>query len=648
MRSIRVSLTVYLLALLAVALGAASVLVYRTTHSSLEARKRATEEQLRSKQAAMADKFQVKYRATSEMLQAKFEQDSEHEKARLKESLLSQARTLARLVQFQFDRNRFLGKEYNFLGSLGAAATPGGHLLVPLWVAEGSPIPRPAGDAPRPEVGTPRRPQSFSTELYHRVFMQMRAEVRLTNNDLLEHIDEEVAEYFQINTSWGAVYRSQKMGEQSFAFDKSVFKSAKVPDWDGGETGLGVGRKVYSVWFLTPPTSFVPLGGVPRPWDTRGRSPETKGRWEPWAQPSIFIQVACDIGKLDDAVAALKERLDRETAPLKPKLEKDLAALDTELAADLDNVEEETTTTLKSLRNHLLVLCVFIFAAVVMGTCVLVRLGLFPLERLSDAVSRVSEKDFRLQLDGRRLPRELSPIAERLTQTLEQLKRAFAREKQATADISHELRTPLAALMTTIDVALRKQRSADEYREALEDCKASGQQINEAVERLLALARLDAGVDRVRQQSVDAVRLAQQCVSVVKPLAEAHGLRLNVNGDDSAPLQTDPDKLREILNNLLHNAIEYNRKGGSVDVSVHRENGRLQLQVRDTGIGIPETARPHIFERFYRADPSRQSDGLHAGLGLAIVKGYLDLMGGSIDVESVEGQGSTFNVRLPA
>src|SRR5207248_4580931 len=114
------------------------------------------------------------------------------------------------------------------------------------------------------------------------------------------------------------------------------------------------------------------------------------------------------------------------------------------------------------------------------------------------------ERDFHLPFDARRMPRELLPIHDHLTETLEQLKRAFSREKQATADISHELRTPLAALLTTIDVTLRKQRSADEYREALEDCRASGQQINQAVERLLALARLDAGVDRVRRQTIDA------------------------------------------------------------------------------------------------------------------------------------------------
>jgi signal transduction histidine kinase len=85
-----------------------------------------------------------------------------------------------------------------------------------------------------------------------------------------------------------------------------------------------------------------------------------------------------------------------------------------------------------------------------------------------------------------------------------------------------------------------------------------------------------------------------------------------------------------------------------VDLSVQRQNGSLEVEVKDTGIGIGKEARQHIFERFFRADPSRSADGLHAGLGLAIVKGYVDLMGGTIAVESAEGQGSTFRVRLPA
>jgi len=277
----------------------------------------------------------------------------------------------------------------------------------------------------------------------------------------------------------------------------------------------------------------------------------------------------------------------------------------------------------------------------------LVRLGMSPLKRLSEAVSRVSVKDFSLPLDDRPLPRELQPITERLTETLKLLERAFAREKQAAADISHELRTPLAALLTTLEVGLRKNRSPEEYREMLTDCYAAGKQMSQLVERLLALARLDAGVDTLRPQTLDINHLVEQCASLVRPLADARGLQLQVRRNGPIQCRTDPNKLREVLNNLLHNAIEYNRPEGRVEVAVEQKNGHLNLEVSDTGIGIAPDAFPHLFERFYRADPARQADGLHAGLGLAIVKGYVDLMAGTITVDSKEGEGTTFHVSLP-
>ena len=112
--------------------------------------------------------------------------------------------------------------------------------------------------------------------------------------------------------------------------------------------------------------------------------------------------------------------------------------------------------------------------------------------------------------------------------------------------------------------------------------------------------------------------------------------------------RADADKLREILTNLLQNAIQYNRPQGSVGVVIGQEEGQLLVQVQDTGIGIPASEQSRVFERFYRADSSRHTDDLNAGLGLAIAKGYVDLMGGHIDVRSVEGQGSTFSIYLPA
>ena len=372
----------------------------------------------------------------------------------------------------------------------------------------------------------------------------------------------------------------------------------------------------YPFWAGRPqrgPGSPTPMPGSPPP------APPPGG-------PPLFIQCAYDLADRDRALLSFADRRDEEW----------------------EAVQRETNESLHKLRIRLFLISAATFAATVFGTWFLVRLGLAPLSRLSDAVSRVSEKDFRLQFKERSLTSELRPIVERLTNTLAQLKRAFAREKQATADISHELRTPLAALLTTTELALRKPRTAEEYREMLEDCRLSGQQMNRAVERLLALARLDAGVDTMRPERVDVVQLAEQCAALVRPLAEARGLQLRVHGGDGAQLLADPDKLREVLTNLLHNAIEYNRPQGSIDVSVARENGQLHVEVRDTGIGIKPEAKEHIFERFYRADSSRGGgDGLHAGLGLAIVKGYVDLMGGTIHVDSAEGQGSTFHLELP-
>jgi heavy metal sensor kinase len=315
---------------------------------------------------------------------------------------------------------------------------------------------------------------------------------------------------------------------------------------------------------------------------------------------------------------------------------------------DLAKLEQRTSESLAELRNRLLVISLATFSFVVVGVYFLVRLGLMPLHRLGDAVSQVSEKDFRLHFDEPRIPAELTPIVDRLRHALDQLRGAFEREKQAAADISHELRTPVAALLTTIEVALKKPRKPEEYREVLADCRESGHQISQLVERLLTLARIDAGVDRLRKEPVDVTALAEQCTALVRPLAEARGLTLRLHSEGEAVMEADPGKLREVLTNLLHNAIEYNRPDGSVDLSVLRHNGTLCVEVRDTGVGIAPEARAHIFERFYRADPSRQAEGLHAGLGLAIVKGYVDLMGGSIAVESAEGEGSTFRVELPA
>src|SRR5207249_4651893 len=159
------------------------------------------------------------------------------------------------------------------------------------------------------------------------------------------------------------------------------------------------------------------------------------------------------------------------------------------------------------------------------------------------------------------------------------------------------------ALLATLDVTLRKPRSAEEYRRALVEARSVGGHMRHLVERLLALARLDAGVARLLVEPVEVPELVGQCVALVRPLAAEKKLTLSADGPAELAWPTDPDKLREILVNLLHNAIQYNRPGGSVAVRFAAPNGELDVKVTDTGIGIPPEQQPRVFERFYRADP---------------------------------------------
>lgn len=607
MRSIRLSLTIYILVLLAMTLGGVSLFVYGTTRETLE-EKRQTSRQLATERHDKAKRDIVD---------------------QLDVDLLRQARTVAEEAQFP----QAYGKMQQFHKDWDRWQQPShrhAHQAVQL-LAAGTTLQA----APHALLfwSTEASKRSFPWTLNWRFMASLKPEIRMNNRDPLPPVADHVPEYFQINSAWGKEYFSHSLRQQSirFPFDAKVFDPAgPAIDWGQDDFELAPGLMVRRVWLLAPAARLVPLNTlIPRGGRTWGNGP---GQGPPpttsadaRTQPALYIQFACELSQYDAAIL-------KKTAAHHEELDK--------LVADTDDA-------LDTLRLRLFIINGAAFVAMIAGVTWFVGLGLAPLRRVSDAVSKVTERDFSLHFDKTSVPGELSPIVDRLKGTFEQLEHAFAREKQATADISHELRTPLAALMTTIEVTLRKPRSAEEYRDALEDCQTSGRQIGQAVERLLALARLDAGVDRVRTETVDASDVARQCLAVIRPLAEARGLNLALHAEESALVQTDPDKLREILSNLLHNAIQYNRPQGSIEVDVHRDDEHLHMCVRDTGIGIAPAARPRIFERFFRADPSRGADGLHAGLGLAIVKGYLDLMGGTINVDSQEGEGSTFHISLP-
>jgi heavy metal sensor kinase len=643
MRSIRLSLMLYFLGLLAVALGVASLLVYQSAQSTLAA-----------KESALRD-----------LIQAQFNEDARKERAKLDERLLARAQFLLGQVR---PRWRWPLMRDNHLAGLGMLAThlgPAGPLgslvnVCQYHVEERRPAderrPRPAPATTEPTSRTtaeersspPRSPRGPRWPSLHPVQFQLwhctLLDLSLGQDVTLPEEGNAPRITYRIETNgWSAPLFPPNGGEVSLP-DESDFEPTERIIWRPDNPVLGNGVPVHRVRLrslITLQETMGPGLGSPRsgtrpttPGGSDGPPPTPPRPSYRVPPPAIIIQCAADARELDAQIDKLRATRDEA----------------------LHTVSNKTTEALAQHRNWLFIISSVTFVATVLGSFALVWLGLLPLHRLSDAVSKVSDRDFRLHLGHAPLPQELRPIAERLQATLVQLERAFTREKQATADISHELRTPLAAMLTTIDLALRKPRPVEQYRELFEDCRLSAQQMHQIVERLLTLARLDAGVDRLRPQTVDVADLAEQCATVVRPLAEARGLRLAVSSEAGGPditpergaqVRTDPDKLREVLNNLLHNAIQYNRPEGRIDLMVARDNGHVRVEVRDTGIGIAPEARERIFERFYRADPSRNADDLHAGLGLAIVKEYVALMGGRITVESQEGQGSIFRVDLP-
>jgi signal transduction histidine kinase len=291
-------------------------------------------------------------------------------------------------------------------------------------------------------------------------------------------------------------------------------------------------------------------------------------------------------------------------------------------------------------------------AAVAVGVA---RAALRPLHDASHVVGEIDEGRLDRRIDAASLPTELRPVAERLNGMLGRLEGAFGRRKQFLADASHELRTPVAALITTIEVALRRRRDAEELTATLETCLTDARYLKRLVNVLLEHARGEASAASPARdaQVVDAAELLAECADVVGPLAEVRGIRLGRSIGGPLGTVTRPQQVRSVVTNLLSNAIDYNRPGGTVELSARVDGGALVIVVRDTGQGISPEHLPHLFEPFYRVDGVRRggdagSESPHLGLGLFLVDSHVKSLGGRCTVESAPGVGTTMTVTLPA
>lgn len=280
------------------------------------------------------------------------------------------------------------------------------------------------------------------------------------------------------------------------------------------------------------------------------------------------------------------------------------------------------------------------------GVWVISRRIVRPIDAIAAAASRISAENLSERINTVPLDAELVGLGRVLNDTFGRLEAAFARQAQFTADASHELRTPLTVLRSRAELALSRPRGQEEYRDALAACLAAAERMTGLVERLLLLARADAGWPGMKRAPVDVDRVVAEVIGQLAPVAADKKITVE---RDLAPARVigDAEALTRVCANLLTNAIQYNRPAGRVRIGMRVGAGQVTLSVADTGIGIPEADRPRVFERFYRADKARSRASGGTGLGLSICKAIVEAHGGTITFEANPGGGCTFLVTLP-
>ncbi len=274
-----------------------------------------------------------------------------------------------------------------------------------------------------------------------------------------------------------------------------------------------------------------------------------------------------------------------------------------------------------------------------------------PIRQIGETAGHITAQSLAGRIDTSRMDSELQSLGRILNSMLERLETSFERQNQFTADASHELRTPISVLMSHCELALSRPRSGDEYRNTLVTCQSAAARMGSLVDGLLTLARADSGQMELQLTEVDLQTLAGQSVSMFTPLADERQIAINLYGT-SAKCSADAVRVSQVIANLLHNAILYNRPAGSITISTSLESDCAVLRVEDTGGGIPAESLPLLFDRFYRVDHSRSRQAEDqrrsgSGLGLAICKTIIDAHQGSLAVTSQVGAGSQFEFRLP-
>ncbi len=286
-----------------------------------------------------------------------------------------------------------------------------------------------------------------------------------------------------------------------------------------------------------------------------------------------------------------------------------------------------------------------------LGGLLLAKQAIEPLQRLIKTTDRLrpSHLDERLELRG--VGDELDQLAGKINTFLDQIADHLRKNREFVANAAHDLRSPLAAIQSSVEVTLEKSRSVTEYEELLYQITDEVHHLGQLVNQLLQLAETEATETEIPLEPVPLTEIVTKTIEMFEPVAEESGVRLLFEPAKEIIVQGQPRQLRQVLTNLVDNAIKFTEKGGSVTVGLDFDSKLKHglLTVSDTGIGIPPDAVDRVFDRFYQVEKSRQRFGGKRGngLGLSICQSIVQSNGGTIAVASQLGKGTTFSVSLP-
>jgi len=306
--------------------------------------------------------------------------------------------------------------------------------------------------------------------------------------------------------------------------------------------------------------------------------------------------------------------------------------------------------TLKSSLNILRLILFLLLPLTVVLTGIMgaffAQITLRPVNQMITTIHHITAENLNLRLDVPNTKDEIKKLADTFNDMLDRLDKSFSSQRRLIEDLSHEIKTPLAIIKGEIEVAMKKERNPEEYKEILLSNLEEINRIAKIAENLLLISRFESKVEKINIQEINLNTLLNGIIDDIKILAEEKNISINNFISKEIVINGDFNQIKGLFLNLLDNAIKYTKSNGIISINLSKINNFAKIEINDTGIGIPEDDLPYIFDRFYRAIKSNNKEK-GFGLGLSIAKSIVDIHHGKIEISSKINKGTSISIYLP-